>query len=513
MAPEDLTPATPRPSGSLLSGASVLVAGRYAVAALAWIGTVIIVRQLTVEEFGEYSVIFSLLGIVGFIADLRISRIVLADVLAADDTEAVRVVGSYTGLRLVIGVVSWAVAVAVVLIGFATGNYSRAIVIGTVLGGLNLIILSVAYGMILLFEARLWLRDVAISNVLGQLGAFAVIVAATLAGVASLQWFVGATVLNAVVMLLWLMFTLRRGTGIRIRWERSQWWIWLKEAAPLAMGAALDTIYFRIDIVMLSIMASASAAGVYNIGYKFSDLLGAVPIAVMTPALTLMVAAWPHDKPAFRRTFRHTYVLLLVGAVGASAAFLVYAEPLIRALYQKPEYVAGANAARLLVVGQALHFFTLLAFTTLVSVKRNRLYPIAMLIGVVVNIGLNLILIPEYGYMGSGWATVTTEVLVLIALGLGVARIDGLRPFAWAATVKTLGAGVVTGLVGWAIYDPVPWYLGLVILAVLYLGLVHFLNPNGPGGLRAFAGEPTDDLAPAIADDLTRRNLGTGEGE
>ena len=64
-----------------------------------------------------------------------------------------------------------------------------------------------------------------------------------------------------------------------------------------------------------------------------------------------------------------------------------------------------------------------------------------------------------------------------------------------------------------AIYDPVPWYLGLVILAVLYLGLVHLLNPNGPGGLRAFAGEPTDDLAPAIADDLTRRNLGTGDGE
>ena len=62
---------------------------------------------------------------------------------------------------------------------------------------------------------------------------------------------------------------------------------------------------------------------------------------------------------------------------------------------------------------RALHFFTLLAFTTLVAVKRNRLYPIAMLLGVVVNIGLNLILIPEYGYMGSGWATVVTEVLVL----------------------------------------------------------------------------------------------------
>ena len=364
-----------------------------------------------------------------------------------------------------------------------------------------------------MFEARLWIRDVALSNVFGQLGAFALIVGVTVAGIGSLQWFVGATVLNAVVFLLWIVFTLRRGTGIRISFEGSQWWTWLKEAAPLALGAALDTVYFRIDIVMLSIMASASAAGIYNIGYKFSDLMGAVPIAVMTPALTLMVAAWPGDRPAFRRTFRHTYVLLLVAAVGATAAFLVFADPLISALYQKEQYVEGANAARLLVVGQSLHFFTLLAFTTLVAVKRNRLYPIAMLVGVVVNIGLNLLLIPEYSYMGSGWATVITEVLVLIVLGAGVARIPGLRPFPWAPTAKTLGAGAVTGLVGWGLYVTVPWPVGLVVMAVLYLGLVHLLAPNGPGGLRAFAGEPADDLSPAEVDDLEHRNLGSGDLE
>jgi len=491
----------------------VLVAGRYAVAALAWVGTVVIVRQLTVEQFGEYSVIFSLLGIVGFIADLRISRVVLADVLDADDAGAARIVGSYTGLRLVIGVVSYAIALGVVLVGAATGDYSRDIVAGTALGGLNLIVLSVAYGLILLFEARLWLRDVAIANVVGQIAAFVVVIGVALAGIASLQWFVASTVLNAVFVLVWLLVALRSGTGMRIRFERSQWWVWLKEAAPLALGAALDTIYFRIDIVMLSIMASASAAGIYNIGYKFSDLIGAVPVAVMTPALTLLVASWPGDRAAFRRTFRHTYVMLLVAAVGACATFLVYAGPLIQALYQKDAYVEGADAARLLVVGQALHFFTLLTFTTLVAVKRNVLYPIAMLVGVVVNIGLNLVLIPEHGYLGSGWATVVTETLVLAVLAAGVARIPGLRPFAWVPTVKVLGAGIVTGLAGWALDGAVPWPVGLGAAALLFVGLVHVLAPAGPGGLRAFAGEPTDDLAIAVADDLDHRNLGTGELE
>ena len=483
------------------------MAGRYVVAALAGISTIIVVRELTDDQWGEFSVILALLGIVGFIADLRLSRIVLADVLNADEAEARRIVGSYTGLRLVIGVVSYAVAMACVGIGAATGDFSREVVIGTALGGLNLIILSVAFGLILLFEARLWLRSVATANVLGQVGSFALTVSVTLAGIGTLFWFIGAHVVNGVVVLVFLALTLRRGTGIRISFERSEWWVWMREAAPLALGAALDTIYFRIDIIMLSIMDSARAAGIYNVGYKFSDLIGAVPLAVVTPALTWMVASWPEDRAAFRRTFRHALVMLMVAAVGACAGFLVFAEPLITTLYSD-RFRVGADAARLLVVGQGLHFLTLLAFITLVACKRNRLYPVAMLLGVVVNIGLNLVLIPKHSFLGSGWATVITEALVLMTLGAGVMRIPGLAPLPWGALAKTLLAGGVAGGLGWVLLDRIPWPVGLGAVAVVYLGLVHLLAPNGPGGLRAFAGEPHDDLLSVVEPGRDRPEMG-----
>ncbi len=486
----------------MLSGAGVLVVGRYAVAALAWVSTLIIVRALTPQQWGQYSVIFSLLGIVGFIADLRLSRVVISDVLDADDEAAAQIVGSYTGLRLIIGIVSYGVAMGCVLIG----GFDTHVVIGTALGGLNLIILSVAYGLILLFEARLWLRDVAVSNVVGQIGSFALTLSVTLAGIGSLFWYVGANIVNGTLVLIWLAFTLRRGTVVRVNFNRSQWVVWLKEAAPLALGAALDTVYFRIDIVMLSIVATDKAAGIYNVGYKFSDLMGAIPIAVATPALTLMVAAWPHDVGAFRRTFRHTFVILIVAAVGACAGFMVYAEPLISTLY--PGYAIAAYSARLLVLGQALHFFTLLAFTTLVAVKRNRLYPIAMLLGVVVNIGLNLVLIPEYSYNGSGWATVITELCVMAALGFGVMRIPGIGRLPWRAMAKTACAGAVAGGVGWLLLHRVPWPVGLGSVAVIYVGLIHVLAPNGAGGLRAFAGEPKDEVIAAVDEGIDRPELG-----
>ena len=52
------------------------------------------------------------------------------------------------------------------------------------------------------------------------------------------------------------------------------------------------------------------------------------------------------------------------------------------------------------------------------------------------NIVLNVILIPEYSYLGSGWATVVTELIVLAVLVYGVARIPGVLPFPMVAIAK-----------------------------------------------------------------------------
>ena len=133
--------------------------------------------------------------------------------------------------------------------------------VGTAVAGLNLIILSAAFGVILLFEARLWLRDVAISNVLGQLVQFAFTIAVAIFGIASILWFSWSTVANAIALTLWLALVAHRTVHVRIHVEWARWWVWLREAAPLALGAALDTVYFRIDIVMLSLLATYTAVG------------------------------------------------------------------------------------------------------------------------------------------------------------------------------------------------------------------------------------------------------------
>lgn len=471
-------------------------------AALGWITGLVIIRTLSPAEFGQYSLIFSLLGIIGFVSELRISRIVLQKVIhARDGDEAAAVMGSYTTLRLVIGVVAYLVAMAVVGIGYFVGWYPASLVQSTAVGGLVVIIASGAYGLTLLFEARLWLGSIAASNFWAQAAQLAATVLFAALGIGSVLLFAWANVVNAVVTALWLLWAIRHVTRIRLRVDRHQWIAWLKEGAPLAIGAALDTIYFRIDIVMLSILDTFRAVGIYSVGYKFSDLLGAVPTAVVTPAMTLMIKAWPDDPVAFRRTFRHTLILLVVGSTGAAVGFGVFATPLMVHLYGA-KYASGVYAARLLVAGQALHFYTVLAFITLVSVGRNRLYPIATLTGVVLNVVLNLVLIPQFSYNGSGWATVITETVVMGVLGAGVARIAGLRPLPWWPIGKCLLAGGVMFAAGEAMLGHVFWPVAGVLDGLLYLAVLHVTRVDGPGGLRALLhGGAVDDLsagAPAV---------------
>ncbi len=69
---------------------------------------------------------------------------------------------------------------------------------------------------------------------------------------------------------------------------------------------------------------------------------------------------------------------------------------------------------------------------------------------------------------------------------------------------KCLIAGAASAAVGIASLDRIPWPIGGLLTGLTYLLVVHFLKVNGPGGLRALAGEPRDDLGAIIDEGLDR---------
>jgi O-antigen/teichoic acid export membrane protein len=291
-------------------------------------------------------------------------------------------------------------------------------------------------------------------------------------------------VIYDVVTLVWMLIALNRVVRVLPRIDLARWWHWTKDAAPLAIGATLGTAYFRIDGVMLSKLGDLPSVGIYQIGYKFSDLLAFMAPALLGAVLPLLIKAWPDATAEFRKTFRQSFVIFIAFGSFAVVTFAVMCGPVIHLLYEE-RYWHAVRPARLLVAGQGLNLFTQLAFVTLVASGRRRIYPIATLTGVVANVVLNFILIPRYSATGAGIATVITEAIVLAILASGVRDLP-IRPLPWRSIAVVAVSSGALGIALLALRSVMPWEGATLIGVMVYPALLQALRLEGRDGLIGF---------------------------
>jgi O-antigen/teichoic acid export membrane protein len=472
-----------------------MLAGRLTVAVLGWIGTVLIARDLSESQWGAYSFIFSVVGIVGLLADLQISRVVMVEIIdhEGDDSRLENTVGVYVALRLALALASYVIAVGVIVLG----GDSNEILVGTLIAGLSFFMASTLWSLVTVCQIRMWMRPVAMGLALGQLVQLVVTIVLYATDRGTIVRYAVPAVLYDLVAMAFVIIAVRPIVRVRPRIDWPRWWGWLKAAVPLALGTSLATLYFRVDTVMLRQLDGLSAVGRYQYGYKFSDILAFVASSLLGVVLPLLVRAWPGNVAEFHKTFRQAMLLLVVAGAGASVAFAVVAAPALRQLYDLSPAVADSAAvpARVLVLGQAINFFSQLAAMVLIATNRHRIYPWAGLAGLVANVGLNLVFIPLWSATGAGIATVITECIVIAIMGAVILRIPGVRPFPWRPMVIVVLASVVLGLTIGGLQEVVWWPIALVGGLPVYLLVLHVLQVDGPGGLRKVVRDSRFDLA------------------
>ncbi|WP_127784263.1 oligosaccharide flippase family protein [Rhodococcus sp. X156] len=453
-----------------VSNSVALVLSRVVIAAMGWLGSVLVARALSPEAWGQYSFVFGLLGLLSIITDLGVGRVVLARLVADDEREVSLVAGSYIALRLVLGLLGYLVGLGFVL---ALG-YPGEVVRATAVAGIVVVVATPSHALTVLFQSRLRLTVVAIAESVGQaVQLLLTVLAAVLAP--TLLIFVLPVIVNELVKITWKLRAVRRGEAGPLPARHvgaHRWRALLVDALPMTVGAGLGMLLSKIDLLLLSRLDTFDSVGLYSVGYKFADVLDVVSYAVITPVLTLLVRAWPGDLAEFRRRVQESALALAVLGAVSLAVFWAAAEPILRLLYGE-RFGEAAFASRMLVLGSCFGMLTYLGFMVAVSAERRRAYPLVAVVGLVVNVGLNLVLIPRMSYDGAAIATVATEALVLVLIWTVAARaVRGLVPLGTGLGLVAVTAAVI-GL-SELLVDVLPWPLvsagsGLVVLAAAWL--------------------------------------------
>lgn len=465
----------------MVSNASKLMVSRVVVAVLGWAGTLLIIRRLTIEAWGQFSFVFSFLSLMVIFTNIVSSRVAVRGLIDAEDKGAYA--GSYVLLRFTLGIVGYAFAIAFVVVG----QYPASVVRATILAGLVIVLATPSAGYEALFQVEGGLGTVAVAGALGQVAQFVLTILLALRG-SSLVIFCLPAVLCEVVTMGWKLRALHPMVRIRYRVVRRTWMDLLRTGVPYAIGGALYTVYYSIDSVMLSKMDTFRAVGIYGIAYKFAGIVGFIPVAMSTAILAPLVRSWPGDPAVFWGTCRRAVIFLVLVAVPITFEFILFSEPTIRLLYGTT-YAEAARATRLVVTSECLGFFTILGVTTLLALNRNVLYPLATLAGVVVNVALNLFVIPRYSYNGAAVDTLLTEMVVFTLVWVPILRTAGRGPLPLLVIAKTIGAGGICAVGGALLNTVAPWPVAATISGLAYVAIVHFARVPGAGGLPALLRE------------------------
>jgi len=447
---------------SPLGNTSSLLLARIGIAALGWAGTTLIVRSLNESDWGRFSFVFSLLALTSVLTDLGVGRIALAEVLPGRPNRA-RAAGTYLIIRSALGIAGYCSVVLFVILG----GYDPAIVQATAIGGTILVFNTVIGAWNIAFQAAERMDHVAISSVVAQLGQLGLVVAIAVRG-GPLIWFVIAAVLKDLFLLPWRALRARELLEVEWSLDRDLAKRMMREAVPLSAGLILQTAVWRVDTIMLSKLATLADVGSYGVAYKFADLAHALPMAMSAALLAPLVRAWSEDLETFRRIFARAGQILMVAAGFAVVQMGLFASDLIR-LFFTDVYADAAGPAQLLVLAEAAAFPTALAFTTLIAAGRLVAYPLVAAVGLLLNLVLNLELIPDHGYAGAATATLITEVAIAGALLVVAGRLPtlaGVVGFDLHRVVPVCTVAFVGGLL--LEWGGMPWPASMAIVSLVF---------------------------------------------
>ncbi len=157
----------------------------------------------------------------------------------------------------------------------------------------------------------------------------------------------------------------------------------------------------------LSTAWSAVVVGQYRAAWQFVAVAGLVQ-AAMESILGQRIAAAARvgDANAIAATARKAFVLLAV--LTAPIFFIMLAIPELLLGLFGPEFVVGAPAMRILVIGQFLRTLGIPLGSILVMTGNQRWILAYALVGIVPCLALVALLVPAYGAVGAAWATTAT---------------------------------------------------------------------------------------------------------
>jgi len=241
----------------------------------------------------------------------------------------------------------------------------------------------------------------------------------------------------------------------------------MSESFPLMINHLLATLFFRIDVLILQPTWGDRAVGFYGAAYKYIDGINIIPSYFTLAIFPLMSRYAKTARDSLARAYILSLRMLLMIALPVAMGTPFIARELILVLGGGQYLPDSMVALQLLIWFLPFSFINQVTQYVLIAIDQQRFLTKAFVIGVVFNVGVNLVLIPRYGYRAAAITTIFSEWALLIPFYYSVRK--HLCHVPWISVIwRPALASATMGAVLWLLRG------GNVLVLVAVAGLVYF---------------------------------------
>lgn len=210
-----------------------------------------------------------------------------------------------------------------------------------------------------------------------------------------------------LVVCLVLYFSRKLTVSVTPLWD----WIFSRKLLfstwPIAATLALNVVYFRADAFLVAFYKGVADAGIYNVAYSVFQSAIVLPTFIMN-------AYYPMLLKSFKGIRLVALGLFLLAGLGTVLTLML--APFLTNILTGGGFPGSSQSLQILSLGFPAYFLSALLMWILISQGKYKTLLIIYMFGLIINLALNFIFIPQYAFYAASWITVVSEYLILALL-------------------------------------------------------------------------------------------------
>ncbi len=360
-----------------------------------------VARYLGPEQFGLLNFASAVVGMFGAVAGLGLQSIVVRDIVTDPGCKE-ETLGTAAVLQLLGGLLTYGCVLVTIFWLRPEDSLTKLLV--------------AILGTIMFFKfsdvALYWFESQVLSKYIvwvqnGCFLFFALIKVSLIVSNASLLAFAWATASEAMIvaLLIFLMLGLRGPKLQKLRFSLLRAKTLLVDSWPLLLSGMAIMIYMKIDQIMLGQMLGDDAVGIYSAAVRISEVWYFIPMMIVASVFPAILEAKKRDDGQYLQRLQRLYDLMVRLSIVIALPMTFIATPLVVTLFGSA-YAKSGPVLAIHIWASVFVFLGVASSQWFVAENRQILSFQRTLLGAVVNVILNLILIPPFGPIGAAVATV-----------------------------------------------------------------------------------------------------------